>query len=110
PSQSTPGMPSPFGPSASSPGLVPTISQPMPVGSPSPFDASSPAAGREPTAVTRPRQESRGSMMPMIAAAAVLLIVLLAGGGYLMFGRSSPATIHLTTTPTDAVVYLDNQP
>ena len=111
PSQSTPGMPSPFRPSGpSSPGLPATISQPMPQGSPSPFDATSSSAGREPTAVTRPRQESRGSMGPMIAAAAVLLLVLLAGGGYLLFGRSSPATVHLTTTPTDAVVYLDNQP
>lgn len=83
-----------------------------PNGAPSPFDSPliSPVATREPTAVLRHREDSKRSMVPMIAAAAVLLIVLLAGGGYFLFGRSSPATIHVSTTPTDAVIYLDNQP
>ncbi len=110
PAPSSPGMPSPFS-SRSSPGMPAPAPAPMPapMGSPSPFDAQ-PMGAREPTAVTRQREEPRRSLAPIIAAAAVLLIVLLAGGGYMLFGRSSPATIHLTTTPTDAVVYLDNQP
>jgi serine/threonine-protein kinase len=122
---STPGMPSPFSPSARStpgmpspftPGGAPApmpmpmpMPAPSPLGSPSPFDGGT--AGREPTAVTRQRDPQGGrSMMPIFAAAAVLLLLVIAGGGYMLFGRSSPATIHLTTTPTDAVVYLDNQP
>ncbi len=117
PSMSTPGMPSPFSspgmqsPSMSTPGMqAPSpMSMPGPMGSPSPFDGGGPV-GREPTAVVRNRESSGRAMGPIIAAVAVVLLVLLAGGGYLLFGRSSPATIHLTTTPTDAVVYLDNQP
>jgi serine/threonine protein kinase len=107
------GAPSPMAmapaPMPMAPAPMPMPVAPSPMGAPSPFDAPV-ALGREPTAVTRHRDDSRRSMGPIIAAAAVVLLALVAGGGWFMFGRSSPATVHLTTTPTDAVVYLDNQP
>ncbi len=99
-------------PMAPAPAPMPTpapMPMPSPMGAPSPFDAPS-ALGREPTAVTRNTGEGRRSLAPVLAVAAVLLVALLAGGGWFAFGRSTPATIHLSTTPTDAVVYLDNQP
>jgi hypothetical protein len=110
-SMSSPGMPSPLA-SPSTPGMpspIAPMGQPM-GGAPSPFDAPLPGT-REPTAVTRHREEEpKRSMLPILAVAAVVLLAVVGVGGYMMFGRSQPGTIHLTTDPNDAVVYLDTQP
>ncbi|MFO0680489.1 MAG: serine/threonine-protein kinase [Sandaracinus sp.] len=113
PSMSSPGMPSPVAPRPTPMPIATAAPAPAPMGAPSPFDAPAPgpATDREPTAVTRQKEPARGgSSMAILAGAAIILLVLLAAGGYALFGRSSPATIHLTTTPSDAVVYVDDQP
>lgn len=69
------------------------------------------AGGREPTAVTRrasgaPQSSGRSPWLPI---AVVLALGAAAAALYVVFAGSSPGTVHITTTPTDAVVYLDAQ-
>ncbi len=91
----------------------PVMAAPM-MGAPSPFDPSpmaQPTAGREPTAMTRNKREgSRNGMSALLAIAAALVVGLLGIGGYFMFFRSQPGTIHVSTQPSDAIVFLDNSP
>lgn len=80
-------------------------------GAPSPFDPTPPSAAREPTAsVARTRRDSsRASSRVLLGLGAVLAVGLVAAGGWTLF-RSTPGTIQVTTTPPDAVVFLDNHP
>ncbi len=105
---STPGFtPAPSFPSA--PAYAP--------GAPSPFDdlpAAQPAPrplGPEPTAVTRKQAGGGGGGIAAVVGLLAVVFLAAAGGGvWYFFLRAQPGTIHLTTTPPDAVVYLDGQP
>ncbi|MGE0789719.1 MAG: PEGA domain-containing protein [Sandaracinaceae bacterium] len=106
-----------YGQAASMPG----VSHP---GAPSPFDdlpadpyapqsqPHSQPIGREPTSVTK-QEKKRGGAGALIAVIGLFGFLLLGAGGFAgwwFFLRSNPATIYLSTTPGDAVVYLDNEP
>ncbi|HJL18892.1 MAG TPA: PEGA domain-containing protein [Sandaracinaceae bacterium LLY-WYZ-13_1] len=116
PVPSSPGGPAPSFTSPSSAPGAPGVP-----GAPSPFEdlpaeAPQPSAqppAREPTEVTRQPKEKGGggAMAAVVALLAVLLVAGVGGGlGWWFFFRTEPATINVTTTPADAVVYLDNEP
>lgn len=100
------GRPSPFpAPSATSGAYLPPIAHPVPPiargGAPSPFSATS--AGAETVRPARP------PWMLVAAGAAIALVLLLIGRA--LFGGSAPdASVTVTTTPTDARVYIDGRP
>ena len=106
------GAPAPYGvPSAapSSPGA--SLAPASPMGAPSPFDAGpAPSVAPEPTAVTRaPAAPASGGGRAVLGIAAALVLFVLAGAAY-WFLMPRTGTLRVTTTPADAILYLDNNP
>ncbi|HEY8431048.1 MAG TPA: serine/threonine-protein kinase [Sandaracinaceae bacterium] len=101
----------PAAPSFTQPAAASAPSYP---GAPSPFDdlpASQPRSlGPEPTAVTRKEKGGGGAGLAALAGMIVVVVIALIGGGGYWFLRLRPGTIHLTTSPPDAVIYLDGEP
>jgi serine/threonine protein kinase len=105
------GPPAPFGSPSAAPSPLPSLEPPAPSGAPSPFDAApSPSAAPEPTAVTRtPAAPASSGGRAMLGIAAALALFVLAGGAY-WFLMPRTGTLRVTTTPADAILYLDNNP
>ncbi|HKU40926.1 MAG TPA: PEGA domain-containing protein [Polyangiales bacterium] len=100
------GRPSPFPPaSATSGAYLPPIAAPVPPiargGAPSPFTETS--AGLQ--EAIRP---ARPPWMLVAAGAAIAVVLLLIGRA--LFSSSPDATVTVTTTPSDARVYIDGRP